>query len=77
MNGRRRLIGWFNHGTMACVLPHAIGVQTPHPGRQVVALAGDGGLSMLFGELITLIQNRLPVKVKVFNKRRWFSSSSR
>jgi pyruvate dehydrogenase (quinone) len=67
MNGRRRLIGSFNHGTMACALPHAIGAQTAFPGRQVVALAGDGGLTMLFGELITLIQNRLPVKLIVFN----------
>ncbi|MGV0853726.1 ubiquinone-dependent pyruvate dehydrogenase [Mycolicibacterium phlei] len=67
MNGRRRLIGSFNHGTMANALPHAIGAQTAYPGRQVVALAGDGGLTMLFGELITLIQNRLPVKVVVFN----------
>lgn len=67
MNGRRRLIGSFNHGTMACALPHAIGAQTAFPGRQVVALAGDGGLTMMFGELITLIQNRLPVKVIVFD----------
>ncbi|BBY79383.1 pyruvate dehydrogenase [Mycolicibacterium pulveris] len=67
MNGRRRLIGSFNHGTMACALPHAIGAQTAQPGRQVVALAGDGGLTMLFGELVTLIQNELPVKVIVFN----------
>jgi pyruvate dehydrogenase (quinone) len=67
MNGRRRLIGSFNHGTMACALPHAIGAQTAFRDRQVIALAGDGGLTMLFGELITLIQNRLPVKVIVFN----------
>ncbi|WP_019971524.1 ubiquinone-dependent pyruvate dehydrogenase [Mycobacterium sp. 141] len=67
MNGRRRLIGSFNHGTMANALPHAIGAQTAYPGRQVVALAGDGGLTMLFGELLTLIQNRLPVKLIVFN----------
>jgi pyruvate dehydrogenase (quinone) len=67
MNGRRRLIGSFNHGTMACALPLAIGAQTTHRDRQVVALAGDGGLTMLFGELITLTQNRLPVKVIVFN----------
>lgn len=67
MNGRRRLIGSFNHGTMACALPLAIGAQTAFPGRQVVALAGDGGLTMMFGELITLIQNRLPVTVVVFN----------
>ncbi|MBS9534024.1 ubiquinone-dependent pyruvate dehydrogenase [Mycobacterium sp. M1] len=67
MNGRRRLIGSFNHGTMACALPHAIGAQTAQPGRQVVAFAGDGGLTMMFGELLTLVQNRLPVKVIVFN----------
>jgi pyruvate dehydrogenase (quinone) len=67
MNGRRRLIGSFNHGTMACALPHAIGAQTAYRDRQVVALAGDGGLTMMFGELVTLIQNRLPVKVIVFN----------
>ncbi|GFG50004.1 hypothetical protein MAGR_14450 [Mycolicibacterium agri] len=67
MNGRRRLIGSFNHGTMANALPHAIGAQTAFRDRQVIALAGDGGLTMLFGELVTLIQNRLPVKVIVFN----------
>lgn len=67
MNGRRRLIGSFNHGSMACALPHAIGAQSALPGRQIVALAGDGGLTMLFGELVTLIQNKLPVKVIVFN----------
>ncbi len=67
MNGRRRLIGSFNHGTMACALPLAIGAQTAYRDRQVVALAGDGGLTMMFGELLTLIQNRLPVKVIVFS----------
>ncbi|MBS4726959.1 ubiquinone-dependent pyruvate dehydrogenase [Mycobacterium sp. SM1] len=67
MNGRRRLIGSATHGTMACALPHAIGAQTVDRGRQVVALAGDGGLTMLFGELATLVQNNLPVKVIVFN----------
>ena len=61
------MIGSFNHGTMACALPLAIGAQTAFRGRQVVAFAGDGGLAMLFGELITLIQNQLPVKVIVFN----------
>ncbi|CAJ1501124.1 ubiquinone-dependent pyruvate dehydrogenase [[Mycobacterium] kokjensenii] len=67
MNGRRRLIGSFNHGTMACALPHAIGAQSADRDRQVIAFAGDGGLAMLFGELLTLTQNRLPVKVIVFN----------
>src|SRR6478736_3689853 len=62
MNAKRRLVGSFNHGTMACALPHAIGAQTAFRNRQVVALAGDGGLTMMFGELVTLLQNRLPVK---------------
>ncbi|MFD6446147.1 ubiquinone-dependent pyruvate dehydrogenase [Promicromonospora sp. NPDC060204] len=67
MNGRRRLIGSFNHGTMANAVPHAIGAQSAFPGRQVVALAGDGGLAMLLGELLTIRQNKLPVKIVVFN----------
>jgi pyruvate dehydrogenase (quinone) len=67
MNGRRRLVGSFNHGTMANALPHAIGAQASHPGRQVVTLSGDGGLAMLLGELITLRQQHLPVKIVVFN----------
>jgi pyruvate dehydrogenase (quinone) len=67
MNGRRRLVGSFNHGTMANSLPQAIGVQSAQPDRQVVTLAGDGGLAMMFGELITLRQLKLPVKVVVFN----------
>jgi pyruvate dehydrogenase (quinone) len=67
MNGKRRLIGSFNHGTMANALPQAIGVQAAHADRQVVTLSGDGGLAMLFGELITLRQLKLPVKIVVFN----------
>jgi pyruvate dehydrogenase (quinone) len=67
MNGRRRLVGSFNHGSMANALPHAIGIQAAHPGRQVVTLSGDGGLAMMFGELITLQQLHLPVKIVVFN----------
>ncbi|XVV16350.1 ubiquinone-dependent pyruvate dehydrogenase [Actinoplanes sp. CA-131856] len=67
MNGRRRLIGSFNHGTMANALPQAIGVQAAQPGRQVVTFSGDGGLAMLLGELLTLRQQRLPVKVIVLN----------
>ena len=67
MNGARRLIGSFNHGTMANALPHAIGAQASQPGRQVIALSGDGGLAMLLGELLTLRQMRLPVKVVVFS----------
>jgi thiamine pyrophosphate-dependent acetolactate synthase large subunit-like protein len=67
MNGRRRLLGSFNHGSMANALPQGIGAQASHPGRQVVVLAGDGGVAMLLGELITLRQMHLPVKVIVFN----------
>ncbi|RZU11136.1 pyruvate dehydrogenase (quinone) [Kribbella rubisoli] len=67
MNGRRRLIGSFNHGSMANALPHAIGAQAAYPDRQVISLSGDGGLAMLLGELLTLRQQRLPVKVVVFN----------
>ncbi len=66
-NGPRRLVGSFTHGSMANALPHAIGAQASHPGRQVVALCGDGGLSMLLGELITLRTEELPVKAVVFN----------
>jgi pyruvate dehydrogenase (quinone) len=67
MNGARRLIGSFSHGTMANAVPHAIGAQSAFPGRQVVALSGDGGLAMLLGELLTIRQNKLPVKIVVFN----------
>ena len=67
MNGTRRLIGSFSHGTMANALPHAIGAQASHPGRQVISLSGDGGLAMLLGELLTLRQQHLPIKVVVFN----------
>jgi pyruvate dehydrogenase (quinone) len=67
MNGTRRLVGSFNHGSMANALPHAVGAQAAYPGRQVIALAGDGGLAMLLGELLTLRQQRLPVKIVVFN----------
>jgi pyruvate dehydrogenase (quinone) len=67
MNGRRRLIGSFNHGSMANALPQAIGIQAAQPHRQVITLSGDGGLAMLLGELLTLRQQRLPVKVVVFD----------
>jgi pyruvate dehydrogenase (quinone) len=66
MNGRRRLLGSFNHGSMANALPQAIGAQASHPSRQVIALSGDGGLAMLMGDLLSLRQLRLPVKVVVF-----------
>jgi pyruvate dehydrogenase (quinone) len=67
MNGRRRLIGSFNHGSMANALPQAIGAQAAFPERQVIALSGDGGLAMMLGDLITLKQQSHPVKIVVFN----------
>ena len=67
MNGKRRLLGSFTHGSMANALPQAIGVQASHPGRQVITLSGDGGLAMLLGDLLTLHQLKLPVKLVVFN----------
>jgi pyruvate dehydrogenase (quinone) len=66
MNGRRRLLGSFNHGSMANALPQAIGAQVSHPGRQVVSLSGDGGLAMLLGDLLSLRQLEAPVKIVVF-----------
>lgn len=67
MNGKRRLLGSFNHGTMANSIPQAIGVQASDPQRQVITLSGDGGLAMLMGDLLTLVQSKLPVKIVVFN----------
>jgi pyruvate dehydrogenase (quinone) len=67
MNGRRRLLGSFNHGSMANAMPQAIGAQAAFPGRQVVSLSGDGGFAMLMGDFITLAQLRLPVKVIVYD----------
>jgi len=66
MNGKRRLLGSFNHGSMANALPHAIGAQVTYPGRQVISLSGDGGLAMGMGDLLTLKQHELPVKVIVY-----------
>lgn len=67
MNGKRRLIGSFTHGSMANAVSQSLGVQASHPGRQVVAMAGDGGLTMLLGELLTIRQLGLPVKIVVFD----------
>jgi pyruvate dehydrogenase (quinone) len=67
MNGKRRLLGSFNHGSMANAMPQAIGAQTAFPGRQVISLSGDGGFTMLMGDLLTLPQMELPVKVVVFH----------
>jgi pyruvate dehydrogenase (quinone) len=63
----RRLIGSFTHGSMANALPQAIGAQCCYPDRQVIAMCGDGGLAMLMGDLLTLTQHNLPIKIVVFN----------
>jgi pyruvate dehydrogenase (quinone) len=63
----RRLIGSFNHGSMANALPQAIGAQCAYPGRQVISMSGDGGLAMLMGDLLTITQYNLPIKVLVFD----------
>ncbi|MFM0205844.1 ubiquinone-dependent pyruvate dehydrogenase [Paraburkholderia sediminicola] len=67
LNGRRRLVGSFNHGSMANAMLHAIGAQAAYPGRQVISMSGDGGFTMMMGEFITLVQAKLPVKVIVLN----------
>lgn len=66
-NGKRRMFGSLLHGTMATGIGTAIGLQKAQPGRQVIALAGDGGFSMLMGDLITLIQENLPIKIAVYD----------
>ena len=67
MNGKRRLLGSFSHGSMASALPQAIGAQLVYPDRQVITLSGDGGLAMLMGDLLSLRQLDLPVKLIVFD----------
>lgn len=67
MTERRRLIGSFTHGSMANAMPHALGAQAVDRSRQVISLSGDGGIAMLLGDLISIRQNDLPVKIVVFN----------
>jgi pyruvate dehydrogenase (quinone) len=67
MNGKRRMIGSLVHGSMANALPQAIGAQAAFPRRQVISLSGDGGFAMLMGDFLTLLQQKLPVKVVIFN----------
>ncbi len=67
MNGQRRLLGSFVHGSMASALPQAIGAQSAQFNRQVIALCGDGGLAMLLGDILSLKQLNLPVKIIIFN----------
>ncbi|MFM0205837.1 thiamine pyrophosphate-binding protein [Paraburkholderia sediminicola] len=66
-NGKRRVFSSLLHGTMAAALPMSMGLQKCQPGRQVISMSGDGGLAMLFGELMTVVQEKLPVKVVVFD----------
>ena len=67
MNGRRRLVGSFNHGSMANAMLHALGAQATFPQRQVISMSGDGGFTMMMGEFVTLLQTGLPVKIVVLN----------
>lgn len=67
MTRERRLIGSFNHGSMASAMPQAIGAQLAFPGRQVVSLSGDGGFAMMMGDILTILQYDLPVKIILFN----------
>lgn len=67
VNGRRRTLTSLLHGTMANAMPQALGLQKAFPGRQVISLSGDGGLAMLLGDLLTAVQENLPIKVVVYN----------
>ncbi|WP_353164676.1 thiamine pyrophosphate-dependent enzyme [Empedobacter brevis] len=67
--GERKMLGSFNHGSMANAMPQAIGAQLAYPERQIIAMCGDGGISMLLGDLATIKQYHLPVKIIIFNNR--------
>jgi len=67
MNGKRRLLGSFSHGSMANAMPQALGAQSLNKQRQVVAMSGDGGFSMLMGDFLSVAQLKLPIKIVVFN----------
>jgi pyruvate dehydrogenase (quinone) len=67
--GKRIMLGSFNHGSMANAMPQAIGASLTYPDRQVIALCGDGGISMLLGDMATIAQYNLPIKIVVFNNR--------
>ena len=66
-NGQRRIIGSFNHGSMANAMPQALGAQAAFPGRQVISLSGDGGFTMLMGDMLSAVQLNLPIKIVVLN----------
>lgn len=67
VNGQRRTLTSLRHGTMANAMPQALGLQKAYPQRQVISLSGDGGLTMLLGDLLTAVQEKLPIKVVVYN----------
>jgi pyruvate dehydrogenase (quinone) len=67
--GERKMLGSFNHGSMANAMPQAIGAAFACPDKQVIAFCGDGGLSMMMGDLMTIVQYKLPVKIVLFNNR--------
>lgn len=67
--GERKMLGSFSHGTMANAMPMSIGASLSHPEKQIIAFCGDGGISMLLGDLATIYQYKLPVKLFVFNNR--------
>ena len=67
--GKRKMLGSFNHGSMANAMPQAIGAALARPDQQVIAFCGDGGISMMLGDLMTIVQYQLPVKIIVFNNR--------
>lgn len=67
--GKRKMLGSFSHGSMANAMPMAIGAAFARPDQQVIALCGDGGISMLLGDLATIAQYKLPIKLVVFNNR--------
>src|SRR5271168_172569 len=66
-NGRRRTLVSLLHGTMANAMPQALGLKKAFPDRQVISLSGDGGLAMLLGDLLTIVQENIPIKVVVYN----------
>lgn len=65
----RDMIGSFNHGSMANAMPQAIGAQMAYPNRQVIAMCGDGGLTMLMGDMLTIVTYKLPIKLVVYDNR--------
>jgi len=67
--GERKMLGSFNHGSMANAMPQAIGAALARSGQQIIAFCGDGGISMMLGDLMTIVQYKLPVKIIVFNNR--------